>query len=141
MIILLTVIAIVITGVPLAAVALVTVASRREETARSIAGRAPGPLERAARGLLAFHAAGIGRPSCRGRARHQDRYPGQPARDDRFAVGLTVPGDDLALADSPGLASSPAPAGDLALADGPALASSPAPAANPAPADRLALAT
>ena len=96
MIILLTVIAIVITGVPLAAVALVTVASRREETARSIAGRAPGPLERAARGLLAFYAAGIGRPSCQGRLRLQDRYPGQPVEGDM----LTGPGadNDLVLA-------------------------------------------
>ena len=62
MIILLTVIAIVIAGVPLAAVVLVTIASRREESARSMADRASGPLERAARKLLAFHASGIGRP-------------------------------------------------------------------------------
>jgi hypothetical protein len=109
MIILLTVIAIVITGVPLAAVALVTVASRREETARSIAGRAPGPLERAARGLLAFHTAGIGHPSGPGRLRLQDRDPRQPARDDRFA-------GDPAPADSPIPAGDPAPDDRLALA-------------------------
>jgi len=60
MIILLTLIATVITGVPLAAVVLVTLASKREDTARSIAGGAPGPLARAARRLLAFHATGIG---------------------------------------------------------------------------------
>jgi hypothetical protein len=109
MIILLTVIAIVITGVPLAAVALVTVASRREQTSRSIAGRAPGPLERAARGLLAFHATGIGRPSSPGRPRFHDRDPRQPARDDRFA-------GDTAPADSPIPADDPAPDDGLALA-------------------------
>jgi len=76
MIILLTVIAVVITGVPLTAVALVTLASRREETARSIAGRAPGPLERAARRLLAFHATGIGHhPSARAHRRTEDAGP------------------------------------------------------------------
>ena len=52
MIILLTVIAIVITGVPLAGVALVTVASRREETARSIAGVRAG--DEAREGMAAF---------------------------------------------------------------------------------------
>jgi hypothetical protein len=92
MIILLTVIAIVIAGVPLAAVILVTVASRREETARSIAGRAPGPLARAARRLLAFHAVGISRPACRVAARGLDRPAGDLAEDD------LVPADDLALA-------------------------------------------
>ena len=95
MIILLTVIAIVITGVPLTAVALVTVASRREETARSIiAGRAPGPLEGAARRLLAFHATGIGHPSGRVGPRHQGRDPGHTAQDVRVTVGRTAPADD-----------------------------------------------
>jgi hypothetical protein len=59
MIILLTAAAIMITGVPLAAVVLVTLASRHEEHARSIAGLAPGPLTRTARKLLAFGAAGL----------------------------------------------------------------------------------
>jgi hypothetical protein len=99
MIILMTVIAIVITLVPLTAVALVTVASRREETARSIAGRAPGPLERAARRLLAFHATGI--PAGRARARNQGRRPGQ-LEDDRFPAGSTASSDDLALASQSG---------------------------------------
>ena len=85
MIILLTVTAIVITGVPLAAVALVAIASRREETARSIAGRAPRRLEHAGRRLLAFHATGIGR--------------GALADDDpALASGLAL-ADDLVLAD------------------------------------------
>ena len=100
MIILLTLIATVITGVPLAAMVLVTVASRREETARSIATRAPGPLERAARRLLGFHATGIGRPAGRGRARarrRSRRRSGQPA-----GTGILAdPGadDDLGLAE------------------------------------------
>jgi hypothetical protein len=62
MIILLILAAIVIAGVPAAAVVLVSVATRREETARSIADRAPGLVTRAARRLLAFHAVGISRP-------------------------------------------------------------------------------
>jgi hypothetical protein len=78
MIILLTVIAIVVAGVPLAAVVLVTVASRREENAGSIGGCAPGRIERAARRLLAFHATGIGRPACRARRRGPRRGPGRP---------------------------------------------------------------
>jgi hypothetical protein len=94
MIILLAVVATAIVGLPLAAVVLVTVATRREETARSIAGRAPGPLARAARRVLAFHAVGITRPACRS---------GAPSvRRDRQAGNLTedglAPADDLALA-------------------------------------------
>jgi hypothetical protein len=97
MIILLTVIAVVITGVPLAAVALVTVASRREENAHSIAGHAPGPVERAARRLLAFHATGIGRPS--GRAHRQSEDAGPPVGGDILAGrgadgGLVLAEDD-----------------------------------------------
>ncbi len=95
MIILLTVIAVVITGVPLAGVALVTLASRREETARSIAGHAPGPLEHAARRLLAFHATGIGHPSGRARVRHEGWDPGHPPQDARIPAGRIAP----ALAD------------------------------------------
>ncbi len=95
MIILLTLIATVITGVPLAAVVLVTVASKREETARSIAGRAPGPLARAARRLLAFHATGIGRPAGRARVRRRGRGAGGAILAD------PVQDDDLFLADDP----------------------------------------
>jgi hypothetical protein len=136
MIILLTVIAVVITGVPLAAVALVTLASRREETARSIAGRAPGALERAARRLLAFHATGIGHPPGRVSARHEGWDPGHPPQDVRVPADRTAP----ALAGTaPALASSTA----QALAD--PVPATPVPAtpvpANPAPPDDLALAT
>ena len=87
MIVLLTVIAIVIAGVPLAAVVLVTVASRREDNAGSISGRAPGGTERAARRLLAFHATGIGRPACRASARGQRPGSGRSAGDDRHRAG------------------------------------------------------
>jgi hypothetical protein len=99
MIVLLTVIAIVIAGVPLAAVVLVTVASRREDNAGSIGGRAPGGTERAARRLLAFHATGIGRPTCRAGARDQRPGPGRSAGDDRNRAGRI---DRSAQADSAG---------------------------------------
>jgi hypothetical protein len=101
MIILLSVIAIVVAGIPLAAVVLVTMASRREETARSIAGRAPGPMERAARRLLAFHATGIGRPVCRARTRHTRRVAGLPARAGAAGAGDN-PRRDLVGAGRPG---------------------------------------
>jgi hypothetical protein len=65
MIILLTAIAVLITGVPLATVALVTLASRHEEHARSIAGRAPGAMAGVARRVLGFRATGITRPASR----------------------------------------------------------------------------
>ena len=89
MIILVTVAAIVIAGIPVAAVVLVSVASRREETARSIAGRAPGLAARTARRLLAFHAMGITRPVSRIGAWRQDRPAHGPPQDD------PAPIDDL----------------------------------------------
>ena len=91
MIILVTVAAIVIAGIPVAAVVLVSVASRREETARSIAGRAPGLAARAARRLLAFHAVGISRPASRIGARRHDRRAHGPAEDDQAPVGDLEP--------------------------------------------------
>jgi hypothetical protein len=99
MIILLTLIAAVITGVPLAAVVLVTVASWREETARSIAGRAPGLLTGAARRLLAFHAAGIG-PASRTRARRRSQPGGRGIRPGPGADAdlVLAEDDDLMLA-------------------------------------------
>ena len=71
MIILLTAIAVLITVVPLTAVVLVTLASRHEEHARSIAGRAPGVLTGAARRLLGFRAIGIARPAGRAATRNR----------------------------------------------------------------------
>lgn len=91
MIILLTVAAIVIAGVPVAAVVLVTVATRREESARSIAGRAPGLAARAARRLLAFHAVGISRPASRVGARRQDRRAEDPVEYNPAPVGDLEP--------------------------------------------------
>ena len=91
MIILLTIAAIVIAGVPVAAVVLVTVATRREENARSIAGRAPGLAARAARRLLAFHAVGISRPASRIGARRQVRRADDPVKDDPAPVGDLEP--------------------------------------------------
>jgi hypothetical protein len=86
MIILLALIAIVVAGVPLAAVLLVTVASRREENAGSIGRGAHGRIERAARRLLAFHAVGIGigRPACVARGRGPRRGHSRPAGSDRY---------------------------------------------------------
>lgn len=133
MIILLTVIAIVIAGIPLAAVVLVTVACRREESARSMADRAPGPLERVARRLLAFHASGISRPvsraGSRGRGRsadgHQEGTPAVPA-------GVPVIASSIA-ATSPVIAAGfPMPAGPIVAAGVPAHAS-PAVAAGTGP--------
>jgi hypothetical protein len=91
MIILLTVAAIVTAGVPVAAVVLVTVATRREENARSIAGRAPGLAARAARRLLAFHAVGISRPASRVGSRRQDRRADDPEEYEPAPVGELEP--------------------------------------------------
>jgi hypothetical protein len=103
MIILLTVIAIVIAGIPLAAVVLVTIACRREESARSMADRAPGPLERAARKLLAFHASGISRPVSRAGSRDRGRPAGGHQEDTAAApAGVPVMASPVAAA-SPGL--------------------------------------
>jgi len=103
MIILLTVIAIMIAGIPLAAVVLVTIACRREESARSMADRAPGPLERAARKLLAFHASGISRPVSRAGSRdrgrsadgHQEDTPAVPAGVPVMASPVAAAGPGL----------------------------------------------
>jgi len=63
MTIFLIVVAVVIVGAPLAAVVLVSFASIREESLHTVAGLAPGSVERAARRLLAFHADGICKPT------------------------------------------------------------------------------
>jgi hypothetical protein len=68
-----SVIAIVVAGLPFAAIVLVTVASRREDDARSMAGQAPGQLARVARRLLGFHAQGFARPQSRAQARAASR--------------------------------------------------------------------
>jgi uncharacterized membrane protein len=73
MIIIFSVIAIVVTGLPFAAIVLVTVASRREDEACSMAGQAPGRLARAARRLLAFQAQGFTRLQSRAQDRKESR--------------------------------------------------------------------
>lgn len=73
----LIVIASLVGGLPIVCILLVALASRREDAARSMAGRAPGPLTRMARRLLGFHAVGISRPACRTRA------PSRGRRNDR----------------------------------------------------------
>ena len=99
MIILLTAIAVLITGVPLTAVVLVTLASWHEEHARSIAGRAPGVLTGAARRLLGFGATGIARPAARAAVRNR--------RDRGWFAG--EPTDDVELVGAPALAGAPLP--------------------------------
>jgi hypothetical protein len=86
MVVLLVVLAIVVAGLPLAAVVLVTLACRQEETALSMAGRAPGQLARAARRLLAFSAVGISRPA--------RRAPGEAGRRGGNQFGPTTAGPD-----------------------------------------------
>jgi hypothetical protein len=71
-------IAILVGGLPIACILLVTLASRREEAARSIAGGAPGPLARMARRLLGFHAIGISRPACRTWTPYRGRRAARP---------------------------------------------------------------
>ena len=133
MIILLTVIAIVIAGIPLAAVVLVTIACRREESARSMADRAPGPLERAARRLLAFHASGISRPVSRAGSRDRGRSAGGH-QEDTPAVPAGIPQVPSPLAaTSPVMAAGvPMPA-CLVMAAGMPAPASPVVAAGPGP--------
>lgn len=49
-------IAVIAVAAPLVAIFLVSVASKREESAHTLAGQAPGPVTRAARRLLAYRA-------------------------------------------------------------------------------------
>lgn len=97
MIILLTATAIVIAGVPIAAVLIVTVGTRREETARSLASHAAGPMERAARRLLCFHATGIARPACRTSGGADGWDAGLPPEHGRIRDDPSVPADGLTM--------------------------------------------
>ena len=63
----------VVVAAPLAAAVLVTVASLREDSARSLAGRPPGFLTAAARRLLRLRTSA---------GTHQDRPPGLPSADE-----------------------------------------------------------
>jgi hypothetical protein len=71
-----------VVSAPMLAAVLVTVASHREDSARSLTGRPPGRLEAAARGLLSYRITGY---------RHQPgRLPG-PARSARYRPGKYRP--------------------------------------------------
>ena len=72
MIILLVVAAAIITGAPLAAVVLVTIASLREDAGRTLTSRAPNWIDAAARRLLSFQ---TGRPARRAVRRAPRRRP------------------------------------------------------------------
>ena len=60
--IVLLVVAAVVVGAPIGAAVLVTVASHREDAARSVAGRPPGPLAAAARRLVCLRIGGTSYP-------------------------------------------------------------------------------
>jgi hypothetical protein len=98
MIILLTAAAVLIMGVPFAVAILVTFASRHEDHARSIAGRAPGNLTGAARRVLGFGATGIARPAHRALPRH---------RNTEVWLGDEPADDPADLSDRPALAGGP----------------------------------
>jgi hypothetical protein len=115
MIVLLTAVAVLIVGVPLAAVILVTFASWREERARSIAGQAPGNLTGAARRLLGFRATGIARPASRV-ASASPRKVAWPAGQHADALDFTDALDPAGALDP---ADALDPRGGPALAGGP----------------------
>jgi hypothetical protein len=100
MIILLVVVAAIITGVPLVAVVLVTIASLREDAGRTLTSRAPNRLDAAARRLLSFQPSGPGRGGSRGArgvvhpGQHQRGVRGvvHPGQHQRGVRGVVPPG-------------------------------------------------
>jgi hypothetical protein len=86
--IILLVIAGVAVCVPIGCAVLVSLASRREDSAHSLAGRPSGAMEAAARRVVGFHGDGIGRrPGDAGGAR-----PGHTGTDDLFGSPLSFDG-------------------------------------------------
>ncbi len=81
---LLILIAVVVVGVPLTAVALVSIAVFREQSRHSLIGRAPGSIERTARRMLAFHSECRCEPTSKADAR---RRPGSADSDALLAPG------------------------------------------------------
>jgi hypothetical protein len=69
--IILLVAAAVLTGAPLVAVVLVTIASLREDAGQTLSGRAPNWIDAAARRLLSFDSSGPRRRSQHSRARRR----------------------------------------------------------------------
>jgi hypothetical protein len=78
MIILIAVVVVGVVSAPLVGVVLVSLASRREDSAHSLASRPSGALESAARRLVGFHGdtGARRRPSGRGSARGRRRLSG-----------------------------------------------------------------
>jgi hypothetical protein len=88
--IILLVIAGIVVCVPIGCAVLVSLASRREDSAHSLAGRPSGAMEAAARRVVGFHGDGIGRrPGDPGATRpgHPGAgdWPGDPASFGRMA--------------------------------------------------------
>ncbi len=78
-------IAVIAVAAPIAAIFLVSVASRREESEHTLSGRAPGPITRAARQLLAYRSQTGSSPSVIARqdARVRPRSSAPRARGSR----------------------------------------------------------
>jgi hypothetical protein len=76
-VIVLLIVAAVVVGAPLGAAVLVTVASHREDAARTLAGRPPGPFAAAARRLVCLRIGGTAYP--RRQARGNPPKPGPEA--------------------------------------------------------------
>jgi hypothetical protein len=74
----------VIVAAPLGAAVLVTVASHREDAARTLAGRPPGPFAALARALLCLRIGGIAYPR-----RQRSRYAPAPELSADAASGRT----------------------------------------------------
>jgi hypothetical protein len=81
--IVLLVVAAVLVAAPIGAAVLVTVASHREDAARSVAGRPPGPFAAAARRLVCLRIGGTAYPRRQGRriATLPEPEAGDPASD------------------------------------------------------------
>jgi hypothetical protein len=89
-VIVLLVVAAVVVGAPLGAAVLVTVASHREDAARTLAGRPPGPFAAASRRLLRLSIGGTAyrRRTARPRRRAR-RAPPMPGPEAELPPGRT----------------------------------------------------
>lgn len=77
MVVLLFVVGIITFGVPVAATVLVSVASRCEDSAWTLSGPPPGPVQAAARRIVGFHGREVQwpQPQGRGQGRSPERTP------------------------------------------------------------------
>jgi hypothetical protein len=87
MMIILLVIAVVVVGAPLVAIGVVSLAVFREESLHSLIGRAPGPIERSARRVLAFHSEAICEPFSQADAWREPVFGAGPLFADRPPLG------------------------------------------------------